>query len=163
MRPFLRRTRWPIGGPTGGTSSVILRTAVRLILPLTFLFAVYAALKGHNGPGGGFIAGLVASVGLSIGWMTLLAGHAAEQRADDTPTLGTFFEDHSLEGSVITNGRSGEGRNIVNVILVDFRGFDTLGEITVLATAALGVWSMLPSRRWRRDDPVPAVTTEDGP
>ena len=59
MRPFLRRTRWPVGGPIGGTSSVILRTAVRLILPLTFLFAVYAALKGHNGPGGGFIAGLV--------------------------------------------------------------------------------------------------------
>jgi multicomponent Na+:H+ antiporter subunit A len=33
----------------------------------------------------------------------------------------------------------GHGRNIVNVILVDFRGFDTLGEITVLATAAIGV------------------------
>ena len=45
-------------------SSVILRTAVRFILPLTFLYAVYAALKGHNGPGGGFIAGLIASVGL---------------------------------------------------------------------------------------------------
>ena len=46
------------------TSSVILRTAVRFILPLTFLYAAYAALKGHNGPGGGFIAGLIASVGL---------------------------------------------------------------------------------------------------
>jgi multisubunit Na+/H+ antiporter MnhB subunit len=45
-------------------SSVILRTAVRFILPLTFLYAAYAALKGHNGPGGGFIAGLIASVGL---------------------------------------------------------------------------------------------------
>lgn len=45
-------------------SSVILRTAVRFILPLTFLYATYAALKGHNGPGGGFIAGLIASVGL---------------------------------------------------------------------------------------------------
>jgi len=33
----------------------------------------------------------------------------------------------------------GGGRNIVNVILVDFRGFDTFGEITVLATAALGI------------------------
>jgi multicomponent Na+:H+ antiporter subunit A len=31
------------------------------------------------------------------------------------------------------------GRNIVNVILVDFRGFDTLGEITVLVSAAIGV------------------------
>ena len=45
-------------------SSVILRTAVRFILPLTFLYAAYVALKGHNGPGGGFIAGLIASVGL---------------------------------------------------------------------------------------------------
>jgi multicomponent Na+:H+ antiporter subunit A len=32
----------------------------------------------------------------------------------------------------------GKGRNVVNVILVDFRGFDTLGEITVLAAAAIG-------------------------
>ena len=66
MRPFLRRTRWPIGGPTGGTSSVILRTAVRLILPLTFLFAVYAARPVVSLKGGGFIAGLVASVGLCL-------------------------------------------------------------------------------------------------
>ena len=33
----------------------------------------------------------------------------------------------------------GGGRNAVNVILVDFRGFDTLGEIAVLAMSALGV------------------------
>ncbi len=32
----------------------------------------------------------------------------------------------------------GGGRNVVNVILVDFRGFDTLGEITVLCAAAIG-------------------------
>jgi multicomponent Na+:H+ antiporter subunit A len=37
----------------------------------------------------------------------------------------------------------GQGRNIVNVILVDFRGFDTMGEITVLATAAIGVRALL--------------------
>lgn len=36
-----------------------------------------------------------------------------------------------------------KGRNIVNVILVDFRGLDTLGEITVLAIAALGIYSLL--------------------
>jgi multicomponent Na+:H+ antiporter subunit A len=35
------------------------------------------------------------------------------------------------------------GRNIVNVILVDFRAFDTLGEITVLTTAAIGVRALL--------------------
>ena len=35
------------------------------------------------------------------------------------------------------------GRNVVNVILVDFRALDTLGEITVLATAAIGVAALL--------------------
>jgi len=38
---------------------------------------------------------------------------------------------------------SAGGRNIVNVILVDFRALDTLGEITVLSIAAIGVYSLL--------------------
>ena len=46
------------------------------------------------------------------------------------------------EYAVLAKPEAG-GRNIVNVILVDFRGFDTLGEITVLATAALGVVSLV--------------------
>jgi len=37
----------------------------------------------------------------------------------------------------------GGGSNVVNVILVDFRGLDTLGEITVLAVAALGIASLV--------------------
>ena len=37
----------------------------------------------------------------------------------------------------------GHGRNIVNVILVDFRAFDTMGEITVLGIAAIGVYVLL--------------------
>lgn len=39
-----------------------------------------------------------------------------------------------------------KGRNIVNVILVDFRALDTMGEVFVLAIAALGVYSMLKLR-----------------
>ena len=41
----------------------------------------------------------------------------------------------------------GGGRNVVNVILVDFRGFDTLGEIAVLGVVALTVFALL--RRFR--------------
>jgi multicomponent K+:H+ antiporter subunit A len=41
----------------------------------------------------------------------------------------------------------GGGRNVVNVILVDFRGFDTFGEITVLGIVALSVFALL--RRFR--------------
>ncbi|BBC71899.1 monovalent cation/H+ antiporter subunit A [Altererythrobacter sp. B11] len=37
----------------------------------------------------------------------------------------------------------GGGTNVVNVILVDFRGFDTFGEIIVLGIAALGIFSLL--------------------
>ncbi|HEY6531045.1 MAG TPA: hydrogen gas-evolving membrane-bound hydrogenase subunit E [Acidimicrobiales bacterium] len=39
------------------------------------------------------------------------------------------------------------GRNVVNVIVVDFRGFDTLGEITVLVVAALGVAALIVAGR----------------
>lgn len=41
------------------------------------------------------------------------------------------------------------GRNVVNVILVDFRGMDTLGEITVLGIAAAGVIALLKLRHHR--------------
>lgn len=41
------------------------------------------------------------------------------------------------------------GTNIVNVILVDFRAFDTWGEITVLVLAALATYTLL--RRWKHD------------
>ena len=38
------------------------------------------------------------------------------------------------------------GRNIVNMIVVDFRGYDTLGEISVLAIAALAIYNLIQSR-----------------
>ncbi len=44
------------------------------------------------------------------------------------------------------------GRNVVNVILVDFRALDTLGEITVLAIAALGIFAMLRLKSKKKED-----------
>ena len=54
-------------------------------------------------------------------------------------TISGFYLANSVPG--------GGGSNVVNVILVDFRGFDTLGEITVLALAALGVHATLEGLR----------------
>jgi multicomponent K+:H+ antiporter subunit A len=55
---------------------------------------------------------------------------------------------NSISQFFIENAYSkGGGTNIVNVILVDFRGFDTLGEITVLCVVALTVYGLL--RRFR--------------
>lgn len=49
--------------------------------------------------------------------------------------LVPYFAEHSYLDA--------KGHNVVNVILVDFRGFDTMGEITVLSVAAIGVYSLL--------------------
>jgi multicomponent Na+:H+ antiporter subunit A len=74
------------------------------------------------------------SVSLVIGaLMTLLALYAVSQPL--TPSISRWFLEQGLP--------SGHGRNVVNVILVDFRALDTLGEITVLAVAALGVYGLL--------------------
>jgi multicomponent Na+:H+ antiporter subunit A len=51
------------------------------------------------------------------------------------PRLGAWFGENSVPG--------GHGRNVVNVILVDFRALDTLGEIAVLAIAAFAVIALL--------------------
>ena len=56
-----------------------------------------------------------------------------------TDTIADFFLLNALTG--------GGGSNVVNVLLVDFRSFDTLGEITVLAVVALTVYALL--RRFR--------------
>jgi multicomponent Na+:H+ antiporter subunit A len=45
------------------------------------------------------------------------------------------------------------GRNVVNVILVDFRGFDTLGETAVIALSAAIGWSLLGPRSPREERP----------
>ncbi|MDO9401956.1 MAG: monovalent cation/H+ antiporter subunit A [Polaromonas sp.] len=51
---------------------------------------------------------------------------------------------------------AGGGTNVVNVILVDFRGYDTFGEITVLGIAAIGVLALMDGMRTRR----PATDTQ---
>ncbi len=50
------------------------------------------------------------------------------------------------------NALRAQGRNVVNVILVDFRALDTLGEIVVLSIAALGVFALLKLRRGPRKE-----------
>jgi multicomponent Na+:H+ antiporter subunit A len=50
------------------------------------------------------------------------------------------------------NALRAQGRNVVNVILVDFRALDTLGEIAVLSVAALGVFALLKLRPGARKE-----------
>lgn len=68
-----------------------------------------------------------------IGTMAALLLYAVLTRP--YASIAAFFLEHSLA--------EGGGANVVNVILVDFRGFDTLGEICVLVITGLGIYGLL--------------------
>lgn len=73
---------------------------------------------------------LAASVGLVITIIVLMV------TVNDLPNeLKNYYGE--------TSYALGKGRNIVNVILVDYRALDTMGEIVVLSLAALGVFALL--------------------
>jgi multicomponent Na+:H+ antiporter subunit A len=71
------------------------------------------------------------------GLMTVLI--LVANSAEHFPPISEFFIENSVPLA--------HGRNIVNAILVDFRGLDTFGEITVLSLAAIGVYALLKLRK----------------
>lgn len=46
--------------------TAIFETAIKLLLPLFIVFSLFLLFRGHNSPGGGFIGGLLASIGLFL-------------------------------------------------------------------------------------------------
>lgn len=83
----------------------------------------------RGGRAGWWTAGLAAAFGLMVGISLLAVSH--------NPGVGLTLHELSWDKAY--------GRNIVNVTLVDFRAFDTLGEIAVLALAAIGLLTVLPA------------------
>lgn len=79
---------------------------------------------------------------LGAGGLALLGGAGVAALAYAVMTRG--FE--TISGYHIEQAKpGGGGTNVVNVILVDFRGYDTFGEIIVLAIAALTIFALLDS------------------
>lgn len=70
-------------------------------------------------------------------------------------TLTTFFAENAYLAA--------NGKNVVNVILVDFRALDTLGEITVLAVAATGAYALLRRVVRRGSDESDVAGSSSGP
>ena len=79
---------------------------------------------------------LACFVGIGVAGLALMA---MTRRLE---TISWYFIEHSLP--------LGGGANVVNVLLVDFRGYDTFGEITVLTIAAIGVAAVLDGVRLPR-------------
>ena len=107
--------------------SVEMVTVILLVLALYFMPdrtpAESSSLRG--------LRDFILAIGSGV--VVALLAYAVMTRSYDS--IGSFFLDQAVPG--------GGGHNVVNVILVDFRGFDTLGEIAVLAIAAVGIFGLL--------------------
>lgn len=75
-----------------------------------------------------------AAIGIAAGAATMSLSYYYLLRDTVSPSISEFHLANSYKG--------GGGTNVVNVILVDFRGFDTYGEIIVLGIAALLIYAL---------------------
>ena len=107
--------------------------AVEIVTILLLLLALYFLPQQDRSESEPLRCGRDLLLALAIGGGTGLLTWAVLTRP--YTTIADYFMAQSLP--------EGGGANVVNVILVDFRGFDTLGEITVLAIAAIGIYALL--------------------
>lgn len=117
----------------GAPDLAMTQFAVETLTVVIFVL-VFARLRGFSDLSSRAVKVRDAAVAISAGALvtTLVLFIGA---SGTTSRLSEYFADASP--------RLAHGYNIVNVILVDFRGFDTLGETTVLVTVAIGVRALL--------------------
>ncbi|MCX2741862.1 hydrogen gas-evolving membrane-bound hydrogenase subunit E [Pontibacter anaerobius] len=118
------------GAPDVAATQLLIETLTVVIFVLLLHKLPAFTYLSHQFQKYKFIA-ISALFGILMTYVMLLV----QQQAMSTSELKEYFGK--------TSYLEAHGRNIVNVILVDFRGLDTLGEITVLAVAALGIFSLL--------------------
>jgi multicomponent Na+:H+ antiporter subunit A len=117
------------GAPDLAMTQILIETLTVILFVLVLYHLPRFALRST--PGTRLRDALVAgAAGVLMTALTLSAFSAV----NEVP-LTEFFAERSVPDA--------HGRNIVNVILVDFRALDTLGEITVLALAGLGIYALL--------------------
>jgi len=113
-----------------------------LVETLTLIFAAIILLRLppiERNPRPGF-ARLVLSLLVAVGSGALVTAlMLAVNHHEVDRTITAFYEQASYVKA--------HGRNIVNVILVDFRSLDTLGEIIVVAASALAALALIRGKR----------------
>lgn len=121
------------GAPDLAMTQLAVETLTVIILALTlYHLPRFSRLSSTAGRARDALVALVVGGLISLLVLTVLA---VPMQSRLTP----FFAENSVTLA--------KGRNIVNVILVDFRALDTLGEITVLAVAAIGIYALLKQQR----------------
>jgi len=127
----------------------LLVDTVTVILFLS-VFRFLPAMRRYTRPGA--LAVLDGAIAAGVAATVFSALLAVQQPI--APRIAPFF----LRFSAALAG----GTNVVNTILVDFRGYDTLGEITVLAVAALSVLALLRLQAQQRSEPEPPAEGRPG-
>jgi multicomponent Na+:H+ antiporter subunit A len=84
-----------------------------------------------------------AVLALSLGTAVFLIAMAVLNQ-DSAKEITAFYAENAY--------KLAKGKNVVNVILVDFRGIDTMIEIVVLSIAAVGVFSLLKLNKESKED-----------
>ena len=117
----------------GAPDLAMTQFAVETLTVVIFVL-VFSKLRGFGDLSSRFVRSRDALVAIAAGTLvtTLVLFIGA---SGTTSRLAAYFADVAP--------RLAHGHNVVNVILVDFRGFDTMGEITVLVTVAIGVRALL--------------------
>jgi multicomponent Na+:H+ antiporter subunit A len=124
----------------GAPDLAMTQFAVETLTVVIFVL-VFARLRGFGDLSSAAVRARDAVVAIAVGALvtTLVLFVGA---SGTSSRLSAYFADAAP--------RLAHGANVVNVILVDFRGFDTMGEITVLVTVAIGVRALLLIGRERR-------------
>ena len=123
------------GAPDLALTQLLVETLTLIIVSIILLRLPPLPPRAHGGKCSRRLTALLA-VGAGV---VVAALSLATTRGVIDLQLTEFFEQHSYLAA--------HGRNIVNVILVDFRGLDTLGEITVVATAGLAGAALISRQR----------------
>ena len=118
----------------GAPDLAVTQLLVETLTVVVFLLALRAMVRRESVPSRAVPHTLRITVALAVGIAVPLFVLAARTARTQPSAAQEYFARSVAEAG---------GRNVVNVILVDFRGFDTMGEIVVLAIAALGVANLV--------------------
>ena len=118
----------------GAPDLAVTQLLVETLTVVIFLMALRAMVRRESIRSRAVPHTLRVTVALAVGIAVPLFAMAARNARTQPSAAQEYFARSVDEAG---------GRNVVNVILVDFRGFDTMGEIVVLAIAALGVANLV--------------------
>jgi len=152
---------------------LILVVATRVLLPLALTVAVYIFLRGHNQPGGGFIAGLIVSIAFIMQYIASGYAFAAERARVNAQAL--------IGAGVIIAGLTGIGSwffdapfltstfghlhlpVIGDVELASAMGFDTGVFLTVIGAVMLSLSQIARVEQRAEREPVPEGPMDNRP